>query len=219
METFLEHYYVVGFAVLEDQLLLEVHERIAGIILAAGGSTRFGTPKQLLDWGGVPLVKHAADTALAGGLNPVLVVTGSDQGQVREALEGVPVEIISNPDWGQGQGTSVRAGIHALPSWIGAVLFLLVDQPFITPDLILKIRRAQAIRGAKIILPQVNGEQANPVLFDRVLFNELAKLEGDAGGRALFERFDPSPINWSDEKIRWDIDTPEDYQQLLDQRK
>ncbi|MCJ7715242.1 MAG: selenium cofactor biosynthesis protein YqeC, partial [Anaerolineales bacterium] len=126
----------IGFSVLEDQMLLEYHEPIAGVILAAGGSTRFGTTKQLLDWKGKPLVRHAAENALAGGLSPVVIVTGADQENVTEAVKGLPVTCVHNPEWEQGQSSSVRAGIESLPSQVGGTIFLLSDQPFISPALI-----------------------------------------------------------------------------------
>jgi molybdenum cofactor cytidylyltransferase len=212
--SFLSHYHAVGFAVLEDQMLLELHEPIAGVILAAGGSTRFGTTKQLLDWKGKPLVNHAAETALEGGLSPVLVVTGADQSKVTRSLENLPVECAYNPDWEQGQSSSVRTGIEALPLNIGAVIFLLVDQPCIPPELIRRLVKAHAVKRASIIHPQVNDERANPVLFDREVFQELSSLEGDTGGRVLFNTYSAQVVPWDNDLIRKDIDTPEDYEIL-----
>jgi len=210
----LSHYQAVGFAVLEDQMLLELYEPIAGVILAAGGSSRFGTTKQLLDWKGKPLVNHAAETALAGGLSPVLVVTGADHSKVTQSLENLPVECVFNPNWEQGQSSSVRTGIEALPPNMGAVIFLLVDQPFISPRLIQRLIKAHAIKRAPIIHPQVNDERANPVLFDREVFQELSSLEGDTGGRVLFNTFPSRGVPWENDLIQKDIDTPEDFERL-----
>ena len=215
METFLERFHAVAFAVLEDQMLLEVHERIGGIILAAGDSTRFGSTKQLLDWNGTPLVKHIISVANEGGLAPVLVVLGAEQEIISQVLEGSQVEIIPNPDWEKGQSTSIRAGINGLPEELGGTVFLLVDQPFITADLIRKIRETHARSQGEIILPKVDDQPANPVLFDRNTFDALLKLEGDIGGRVLFDRYTPRVVKWDDERILKDIDTPDDYHQLL----
>jgi len=214
LPLFLSHYHAVGFAVLEDQMLLELHEPIAGVILAAGGSSRFGTTKQLLDWKGKPLVNHAAETALAGGLSPVLVVTGADHSKVTQSLENLPVECVFNPNWEQGQSSSVRTGIEALPLNMGAVIFLLVDQPFIPPQLIQCLIKAHAIKRAPIIHPQVNNERANPVLFDREVFQELSSLEGDTGGRVLFNTFPSRGVSWENDLIQKDIDTLEDFERL-----
>ena len=215
LDRFLEHFHAVAFSVLEDQMLLEVHERVGGIVLAAGGSTRFGTPKQLLDWNGIPLIGHISRIAQEGGLSPVLVVLGADYEEIAQVLEGSSVEILQNPDWEKGQSTSVRRGITALPDELGGVVFLLVDQPYVTADLIKKIRKTHALSQENIVLPKVNNQPANPVLFDRNTFNDLLGLDGDIGGRALFERYTPREVKWEDERILQDIDTPDDYQKLL----
>ncbi len=93
---------------------LQTFEHCAGIILAAGESTRFGAPKQLLDWKGKPFVRQVAETALQAGLWPVVVVTGFCAADVESALDGLPVEIVHNPEYPQGQSTSIRAGIQPL---------------------------------------------------------------------------------------------------------
>lgn len=214
LDAILDHYHAIGFAVLEDQMLLELHERIAGVVLAAGGSSRFGTTKQLLDWDGVPLVKHVAGIAIKAGLNPVIVVTGADQEGVTRALKDLPVQSVHNRDWEQGQSTSVRTGIEALPQDVGAAVFLLVDQPFIPPELIVRLRKTHAVNQGPIIFPEVNGERANPVLFDRKVFQDLKSITGDSGGRALFTSHDTRAVPWDDNRIQKDIDTPEDYQAL-----
>ncbi len=214
MDLLLDHYHAVGFAVLEDQMLLEVHERIAGVILAAGGSSRFGEPKQLLDWHGKPLVNHVAQLAIGAGLKPVVVVTGADHDSVSEALRDSPVTIACNPGWTSGQGSSVRVGVTALPDHIGAVVFLLVDQPLIPPELIHKILQQHHKKPGPIILPVVGGNPGNPVLFDRLVFDDLIHLGGDVGGRALFKKYSIQEVHWEDKNTQKDIDTPDDYQQI-----
>ena len=214
MPVLLKYFHAVGFAVLEDQMLLEFHERIAGIVLAAGGSTRFGTPKQLLDWHGKPLVRHVVETALEGSLSPVLVITGTDHEDISSELKGLPVEVVYNADWELGQGTSVKKGIEFLSKNVGAAVFLLVDQPFIPPELLKKLRKAHVIKRAPIIQPEVNGDRVNPVLFDQGVFPELQHLKGDTGGRALFSAYPPRSIPWEDNLIKRDIDTLEDYNEL-----
>ena len=214
LPSFFEHFEGIGFTVLEDQMLLEYHEPIAGVILAAGGSTRFGTTKQLLDWKGTPLVKHAAETALAGGLSPVIIVTGADQENVTLAVKGLPVKCVHNPDWEQGQSSSVRTGIESLPPQVGGAMFLLTDQPFIPPDLIQLLVKEHTINRISITYPEVNGTRANPVLFDREIFPDLADLTGDKGGRALFDSYKTRSVNWENDLIQRDIDTPEDYEKL-----
>jgi molybdenum cofactor cytidylyltransferase len=215
LDPMLAAYHIVAFAVLEDEMLLEVHHRTAGILLAGGGSTRFGQPKQLLDWEGQPLVRHVAGIAREGGLNPLLVVTGSNAEEVVKAVEGLALEIVHNPEWEKGQSASVRAGVIALPDTIGAAVFLLVDQPLIAVDLIRLLRMKHAKSGADIVCPEIEGHPGNPVLFDRDLFEELVRLQGDRGGKSLFDRFPPQFIGWEDARSQLDIDSPEEYRALL----
>ena len=92
-----------------------VLEKTAGIILAAGGSARFGSPKQLLDFHGKPFVRVIAETALAAGLDPVEVVTGAHADEVEAAVRDLPVKIIRNPEWEGGQSSSIRVGIFSSP--------------------------------------------------------------------------------------------------------
>jgi molybdenum cofactor cytidylyltransferase len=198
-----------------------VMEPVAGVILAAGAAQRFKSPKQLLEWHGEAMVRHIARTALDAGLDPVLVVTGAHAAQVEAALQDLlPLErrlkVVHNPDWEQGQGTSVRVGTLALPPGCGAAIMLLVDQPQTPPSLLRALCEAHSTSLAAIIAPLVQGERANPVLFDRDVFADLTQLAGEEGGRVLFKRFPPIWLPWFDYRQALDIDTPEDYQRLLD---
>jgi molybdenum cofactor cytidylyltransferase len=192
-----------------------VHEPVAGIILAAGGASRFGQPKQLLAWEDEPFVRRVARTALEAGLSPVVVVTGAWAEDVAEAVNDVVVRIANNPEWQTGQGSSVRTGVRALPAESGAVVFLLADQPQIPVTLIKALRAEHARTLAPIIAPLVNGRRGNPVCFDRVTFPELLALTGDTGGRALFSRYTVTWLPWHEASVLMDVDTEEDYQRLV----
>lgn len=191
-----------------------VFEPVAGVILAAGGSQRFGQPKQLLLWQGEPLVRRAVLLAQRAGLSPVIVVVGSSAEQVEQALAGLPVKVVPNPAWQSGQSASVRAGVAALPPESGAAVFLLADQPRVTPDLVQALVAVHRRTLAPIVAPQIDGRRGNPVLFDRDLFPALAALRGDQGGRALFSRSPVEWLPWHDSGPLLDIDTPEDYRRL-----
>jgi molybdenum cofactor cytidylyltransferase len=193
-----------------------VREPAAAVVLAAGGSSRLGSPKQLLDWGGVPLVSHAAGIALAAGCDPVVVVTGAARTQVRAAVQDLGVIEVFNPDWEAGQSTSVRAGVAALAAEraVGAALFLLVDQPFVEPALLRLLIDTHARSLAPIVAPLIDQRRGNPVLFDRDTFPAFAALAGDAGGRQLFSRFKADWVPWHNALALRDIDTWEDYDEL-----
>jgi molybdenum cofactor cytidylyltransferase len=105
-------------------------------------------------------------------------------------------------------------GVQTLAAPVGSALFLLADQPFVTPDLIRALVQDHASSLAPITAPQVNGRRANPVLFDRALFPNLMQISGDTGGRALFQQYPPQLLPWPDERLLLDLDTPEDYETL-----
>jgi molybdenum cofactor cytidylyltransferase len=210
-----------------------VYEPVAGIILAGGGSNRFGQPKQLLDWHGKPFVRAVAETALVAGLSPVVVVTGAHAEQVESALHDLKVVIVRNPDWQTGQSTSIQAGLRALTqasSWdnslenngrlggwerVGAAIFLLADQPQITPTILHALSEEHTRTMTPIVAPLIGGQRANPVLFDRVTFPDLMALEGDVGGRGIFSKVPVNYLTWHDENLLSDVDTADEYRKLV----
>ena len=216
----LSEFNAVVVASLQSKKIWAVHEPVAGVILAAGGGSRFGGAKQMLAWQGETLVHRAARTALEGGLYPVIVVTGAYAGEIQAAVADLPVRLAHNPNWEAGQGGSVGVGVDALPERLGAVVFLLADQPLVSPDLIRGLVEAHAESLPAILAPLAGGRRANPVLFDRATFADLRSLQGDQGGRQLFARYAPAWLPWHDESILLEIDTPEDYRrfQELDSR-
>lgn len=191
----------------------EVYGRVAGIVLAAGASRRLHQPKQLVRWRGRPLVWHAAWAALEAGLSPVVVVGGSEGEGVRAALKDLPVLYVPNPDWDLGQSTSVRVGLRACGPGVEAAAFLLADTPFVTDRLLRALVTEYRRTLTPIVAPRVQDRWANPVLFDRSTFPALVELQGDKGGRAIFDRFRIAGIHW-DESITIDVDTPEDLVRL-----
>ncbi len=194
---------------------VESHGRVAGIVLAAGGSTRLGVPKQLVEFRGQPLVWHAVRVGVEAGLSPLLVVVGAAGAQIRLALEGEPVTIIDNPDWENGQSTSVRVGLSRVEAGIEAAIFLLSDMPLVDPELVRQVVATHRRTLAALVAPRVGGRRANPVLFDRSTFLDLRQLTGDQGGRSLFDHYDPAWVEWT-ESAMLDLDTPEDLRRLRD---
>jgi molybdenum cofactor cytidylyltransferase len=200
----------------EKKPIIAIHEKSAGIILAAGGSIRFGQPKQLLDFLGKPFVRVIAETALAAGLEPVEVVTGANSEEVEAAIRDLPIRVIRNQDWRTGQSSSIREGISHLTDNVGAAIFLLVDQPHVTTSILRALVERHAQDLPAVLAPYVLDRRANPVLFDRLTFPDLLNLEGDQGGRMIFSKFSPTYLDWLDERLLMDVDTPDDYRRLLE---
>ena len=204
---------VIAGSVQNDELYL--FEPKAAIVLAAGKSSRFGSPKQLLDWHGKSFVRHVTETALRAALEPVVVVTGSHHAEIESHLQDLPVHIVHNADFETGQSSSIKAGLKALPPNIGSAVFLLADQPQIPVEVIRALIESHASQRQTILAPLVLEERrANPVLFDRVAFPDLLTLEGDTGGRGIFDRHKVSYLPWHDDILIFDVDTVEDYERL-----
>jgi molybdenum cofactor cytidylyltransferase len=196
-------------------------EPVAGIILAAGGSTRFGQPKQLLDWHGQSFVRSVTRTALEAGLSEIIVVTGANAGLVEDAVKDLNITIKRNDDWQTGQASSIRTGIDSISKVgrrpVGAAIFLLADQPQIEPSVIRALVEHHASEMKPIIAPMVMMDQrANPVLFDRVTFPDLIELQGDIGGRGIFSKHHVEYMPWHDDRLLHDVDFPEDYLRLIE---
>lgn len=194
---------------------LQVAEKTAGIILAAGSSSRYGQPKQLLEWKGKSFIRHVTETALRSALEPVVVVTGFQHAEIESQLQDLPVNIVYNAGYEQGQSTSIKAGISALPENVGAAVFLLADQPQIPVEVIRALVESHTSDLQAILAPLVLEEKrANPVLFDRVTFPSLLSLQGDVGGRGIFDKHKVSYLPWHDDILIFDVDKPEDYERL-----
>jgi molybdenum cofactor cytidylyltransferase len=195
-----------------EKPLVEVHGRTAAVVLAAGGSSRFGSPKQLARWGDKTFIEQVADTALASGAELVVVVLGAEIEQSRAVLDNRPVRVVINNNWAQGQSTSLKTGLAALPPAINSAVFLLVDLPAVRPEIVDALIERHRQTLAPIVWPEFEGKRGNPVLFDRRLFAELAQVSGDTGGRPVLVAYKDQAerIELADEAVIQDFDRPED---------
>ena len=184
--------------------------RIAGIVLAAGTSSRMGRNKLTTPVNAKPMVRHAVEAALAAGLDPVIVVTGHDAAAVREALNGAAVRFVQNDAFADGLSTSLRAGIGAVPGTCDGAVVLLGDMPGIGPALIGRLRTAFA-PGHAICVATAQGQRGHPVLWGRQFFAEILELNGDAGARSLMTIHADQlcEVEAGDDTPLADIDTPE----------
>ena len=192
---------------------------IAGVILAAGESRRFGQVKQLLDFHGKTFIENIVEAALAAGLSPVAVVLGAHQTEIAPILGqyGDTINIVKNPDWQTGQSASIRIAVNLLKNRCNAAIFLLVDQPQVKPALLQALSERYIQTDATIVVPFVGERRGNPVLFDERCFPRLQELQGDQGGRQLFADFPQDRLDWPDAGILLDVDSPQDYQELLNE--
>ena len=187
--------------------------RIAGVVLAAGLSSRMGFNKLTTEVSGKPLVRHAAEAALAGGLDPVIVVTGHDPAAVEKALAGLNVTFAFNEDFASGLSSSLRRGIATLPPDCVGAMILLGDMPGVTASLVERLNSAfDPEAGAAICVAGWRGRRGNPVLWARRFFGEMSMLSGDAGARSLIERHGAQVrvVEGDDDGPVKDIDTPAD---------
>jgi len=191
----------------------EKGRRIAAVILAAGQSTRMGGPNKLLaEIGGRPLVRIAAEEALASRARPVIVVTGHQREKVEAALDGLPVQRVHNPDFADGLSTSLRAGLAALPDDVDGAVVCLGDMPQVRSHLVDRLIAAfDPERGALVVVPTIDGKRGNPVVWSRRFFPELMALEGDVGARNLIGRYPEAvaEVPLTDTAALVDVDTPE----------
>lgn len=187
--------------------------KVAGIILAAGAASRFGSPKILTRWGEFTFLRHIAEQALTADLDPVIVVLGAVIKSAKAALADLPVRIVINRRWHHGQSGSIKVGLRALNPRT-PVIFLLADQPQVTQTLMRSLVEESQKTNAAIIAPLVRGQRGNPVLFSPTTFEALNRIEGDQGGRAIFSQFAIHWLEWHDESVLVDIDTVDDLKHL-----
>jgi molybdenum cofactor cytidylyltransferase len=188
---------------------------IAAVVLAAGLSRRMGQPKLLLVLHGRPVVRLAVEGIQDAGVDPVVVVTGSEHAALAQALGGLTVTLVNNPHPEAGQSSSIRVGIGALPPATDAALIALADQPFVPRAVIPALVAALRTSAKAIVAPRYRDGRGNPVLFGRQVFAELLTLAGDQGARAVVER-DPGRVALVDFELPMpkDLDTPDDYDSL-----
>ena len=188
---------------------------IAAIILAAGKSTRFGTCKQLLKWNDKTLIEHVIKNVKQSKVDGVIVVLGFMAEVISKKVTNCMIVINSNYD--EGMSGSLKAGLRTLEPNIEASIFVLGDQPLITAQIINSLILKYQSNRAKIVIPVHHGKRGNPVLIDRILFQEIEKLDGDMGAREIIannEQFIDEVIIDTPDIFR-DIDTEEDYFNMM----
>lgn len=183
------------------------------LVLAAGDSRRFGSPKQLLAVDGETLL-HRVSRQAQSVCPRVTVVLGARAPAMTQAIEDLPVMRISNPDWQSGMASSLRAGVLSLPATADAIMILLCDQPAVTAEHMQLLMETWQRQPVAIVAGAYNGIRGVPVVFPRDYFSQLVTLSGDKGARELLDAPDAMVIPVDLPAAAYDIDTPADIERL-----
>ena len=191
--------------------------KIAGLLLAAGGSYRLNSPKQLVKISGNYLINHMIQIIRDGRISDIFVVLGAFDEKIKSKINDRDVVIIHNKEWEEGIHTSIKSGIKEIlnKQLYKAVIIFVVDQPFLTSEIIKKQIQEFDRISPKVIAVRVNGEQVNPVLFARDTFEELVHLKKGQSGKNVIQNY---PVHWVDsdnQLLQIDIDTQDDYRKVL----
>lgn len=189
--------------------------KVAGIVLAAGPSTRMGANKLLLLLEGETVLARAVRRGLAAGLDPVIVVLGHEAERAERALDGLSCRPVVNPDYARGMNSSARAGMAAVPPDAAAAVILLADMPLVTAEMIAATVERYRESDAPLVISEYGGVQAPPTLYDRSLFAEIGSPEGEGCGKKAVRRHrhEAAVLQWPAAALA-DLDRPEDYQRI-----
>jgi molybdenum cofactor cytidylyltransferase len=198
----------------------------AAVVLAAGTSSRMGQPKQLMQWGEKPMVRHIVETLIAGGVEPggVVVVVGHRRDEVEAALAGLPVVFAFNPDYADGSMLrSLQVGVRLLesaPAHYDAVLIALSDQPQITASITRKVIEHWRATEAWVVAPSFGRRRGHPILFARHTWPDILNAPPIGSPRDILDKLADKVVyvEAPDDAVLRDIDTPEDYRRELERR-
>lgn len=190
---------------------------VAALVLAAGGSSRMGRPKQLEKWGDTTLLGHVVERARSLPVDEIWVVLGHAADEIVATVDLTDCGVVENPEWEEGIASSIRVGLDALlqKSRVEAVLILIGDQPNLDLDLAGEVIERFAGSSAPVVIPKYRYTWGNPVLVDRSLWTRIMSLEGDQGAQRLFKAH-PEWVDevWTDQRPPRDVDTPSDLAEL-----
>jgi molybdenum cofactor cytidylyltransferase len=185
----------------------------AAILLAAGLSSRMGSPKPLLSWQGRPLVRYQVEQLREAGCDPVIVVTGHEREHVERALGGVEATFAYNPAYREGRAGSVRAGARAVPAGVSALIVLNVDQPR-SAAITRRLLEVHHAGGSLLTVPEFGGKRGHPLVLDAALLPELFEVTEESQGiRALVQRHVERRLEvpFGSDEVLLDLNTPQAY--------
>jgi molybdenum cofactor cytidylyltransferase len=187
---------------------------VAGIVLAAGASTRLGRNKLFVELQGESLLRRAVRQVSGAGLDPVVVVLGHEAERAREELAGLHVVPVLNTEYMHGVNSSLRAGIMAASN-VAAAVVMLADMPLVTTAMIATLVDRYQTSTAPLVISDYGGVNAPPMLYDRSLFDELLSMQGEGCGKQVVKRHRAEALSvvWPQEALT-DLDVPEDYDRV-----
>lgn len=191
--------------------------KLGALILAAGGSSRLGRPKQLLPVAGKTLLARAVAAATGSGCAPIIVVLGAHYDRIIPELAGLQAGLVHNPDWEKGIGTSIRRGVGALLDMqppVDELLILLCDQPLIDAQAIVRLLDAYHASGKPVAVSVHAGITSPPVVVAASLFPQLLALRDDQGAKAIWSARPDLACTVECDEARFDVDTPGDAERL-----
>ena len=188
---------------------------VAGVVLAAGSSTRMGRNKLFFELDGETLLRRVVRRALDAGLDPVLVVVGHEAERVRAELAGLPCTPVDNPDHALGVNRSLRTGISHVPERARAAVVMLADMPFVTSRMVSTLVARYRKSTAPLVISAYGDVNAPPMLYGRALFPELRQMSGSGCGRQVVRRHrdEAIAVSWPEAALQ-DVDVPEDYERI-----
>jgi molybdenum cofactor cytidylyltransferase len=188
---------------------------ISGILLASGASRRIKSTKQLLIFQRKYLINYVINKILESKIDELFVILGYHHDEIANVIDPRP-KIVDNPGWKIGKSSSIKMGVKFAEKNTDGVIIFLVDQPFINKEIINTLINEFQRSIENIIVPRVNGRLCNPVLFGKKYYEELMDLSGEQGGKVIINKAkDIRWIDWEDERLLLDIDTDEDYKNIL----
>ena len=188
---------------------------VAGVVLAAGSSTRMGRNKLFFELDGETLLRRVVRRAIDAGLDPVLVVVGHEAARARAELAELACTPVDNPDHTLGVNRSLRTGISHVPPSARAVVVMLADMPFVTDSMVSTLVARYRESTAPLVISAYGDVNAPPMLYDRALFPELRQLSGQGCGRQVVRRHrhEAVAVSWPEAALQ-DVDVPEDYERI-----
>lgn len=192
---------------------------LSAILLAAGESKRMGEPKLLLPLGGSSILERAIDSMLNSRVDEVVVVIGDNAEEMTKRIGNRPVKVTINPAYQQGMSTSIARGLSLVDDQAQAIILALADQPFIDSETVNTLIDTFLSHDKGIVYPVYQGKRGHPIVLSIEYAAELLSLKGDIGGREIIERHgnDILEVAVASEGINMDIDTPENYQDYINQ--